>query len=111
MMELRSKLVSDSDTKITSMPMPTSYQTLNRGGAVKLVPEWNETSGNHCSTLGVTVAGEYFGSGNKLTGIVTSVVEGNNILINTSPYCGIVTISSTAAGTIWNNDGKPGSNR
>ena len=99
------KLVSDSDTKITDIN-GNPLANFKPGGAVELFQ--NGTKRLETIALGVTVTGEYFGSGNKLTGIVTSVVEGNNILINTSPYCGIVTISSTATGTIWNNDGLPG---
>ena len=99
------KLVSDSDTKITDANA-NQLANFKPGGSVELFQ--NGTKRLETVALGVTVIGEYFGSGNKLTGIVTSVVEGNNILINTSPYCGIVTISSTATGTIWNNDGLPG---
>lgn len=99
------KLVSDSDTKITDTN-GNQLANFKPGGAVELFQ--NGTKRLETIALGVTVTGEYYGSGNKLTGIVTSVVEGNNILINKSPYCGIVTISSTASGTIWNNDGLPG---
>ena len=93
------KLVSDSDTKITDVN-GNQLANFKPGGAVELFQ--NGTKRLETVALGVTVIGEYYGSGNKLTGIVTSVVEGNNILINTSPHCGIVTISSTATGTIWN---------
>ena len=99
------KLVSDSHTKITDA---NGNQLANfiPGGSVELFQ--NGTKRLQTIALGVTVTGSYYGSGNKLTGIVTSIVEGNNVLINTSPTCGIVTISSTATGSIWNNDGLPG---
>jgi len=100
------KLVSDSHTKITDTN-GNQLANFKPGGSVELFQ--NGTKRLETIALGVTVTGSYYGSGNKLTGIVTSIVEGNNVLINTSPHCGIVTISSTSVGgSIWNNDGLPG---
>ena len=99
------KIISDSHTKITDTN-GNQIANFKPGGSVELFQ--NGTKRLETIALGVTVTGSYYGSGNKLTGIVTSIVEGNNVLINTSPTCGIVTISSTATGSIWNNDGLPG---
>ena len=99
------KIVSDSHTKITDTN-GNQLANFKPGGSVELFQ--NGTKRLETIALGVTVTGSYYGSGNKLTGIVTSIVEGNNVVVNTSPYCGIVTISSTAAGSIWYNSGQPG---
>ena len=99
------KLVSDSHTKITDAN-GNQLANFKPGGSVELFQ--NGTKRLETIALGVTVTGAYYGSGVKLTGIVTSIVEGNNVLINTSPTCGIVTISSSATGSIWNNSGFPG---
>ncbi len=99
------KIISDSHTKITDTN-GNQLANFKPGGSVELFQ--NGTKRLETIALGVTVTGEYYGSGNKLTGIVTSVVAGNNVTINESPYCGIVTVSSTASGSIWNNSGFPG---
>ena len=99
------KIISDSDTKITDVN-GNQIANFKPGGSVELFQ--NGTKRLETIALGVTVTGSYYGSGNKLTGIVTSVVAGNNVTINESPYCGIITVSSNATGSIWNNDGLPG---
>ena len=99
------KIISDSHTKITDTN-GNQIANFKPGGNVELFQ--NGTKRLETIGLGITVIGSYYGSGNKLTGIVTSVVAGNNVTINESPYCGIVTVSSTASGSIWNNSGFPG---
>ena len=99
------KIISDQHTKITDTN-GNQIANFKPGGSVELFQ--NGTKRLETIALGVTVTGEYYGSGNKLTGIVTSIVAGNNVTINESPYCGIVTVSSTASGSIWNNSGFPG---
>ena len=49
--------------------------------------------------VGIATATSYNGSGTNLTGIVTSIVAGNNITISGST--GQVTINSTASGSQW----------
>ena len=97
------KIKSDHDTQIVD-ENDNKLAVFKPGGSVELYQ--NGTKRLDTVSLGVTVYGAYYGDGSRLAGIVTNLVAGENIELSQNGT--EVTVTSTAAGGIWQNSGYPG---